>query len=260
MLCAVRIGRLGRTPEQEGDASLSDTPRRMIVLVPVDSAALSEMPLLRGLEAAQLATLHSLLRHRTVPAGRNVMTAEEPGEVVYFLASGTAKIHVEQADGKDVILAILGPGEVLGEMSAADALGRSASVTTLEECILFWMDRITFHRCLETMPGLTLNLVRVLSRRLRLADTHIQALVSLDVYGRVARQLLAFAAEYGQDTRDGVVIPLRLTQSDLADLVGASRVRVNKVLVDYRERGYISEGGNHYLTIHDPEALAARCE
>lgn len=224
-----------------------------------DAAVLSEMPLFRGLESSQLARFQSLLHRRTVPAGRNVMTAEEPGEVVYVIASGTAKIHVEQEDGRDVILAVLGPGEVLGEMSAADALGRSATVTTLEECVLLWIDRATFRRYLETVPELTLNLVRVLSRRLRLADAHIQALASLDVYGRVARQLLAFGDEYGRETPDGIVIPLRLTQGDLASLVGASRVRVNKVLVDYKEQGHISEGQNHYITVHNREALVARC-
>ena len=99
----------------------------------------------------------------------------------------------------------------------------------------------------------------MLARRLRLADAQIQSLAALDVYGRVARQLLAFAQEYGEEQSDGsTLIPLRLTQSDLADLTGATRVRVNQVLVDYKERGYISAGPDHRFTIHNREALARR--
>jgi CRP/FNR family cyclic AMP-dependent transcriptional regulator len=99
-----------------------------------------------------------------------------------------------------------------------------------------------------------------MSRRLRLANEQIQALAALDVYGRVARQLLAFAQVYGAPVAGGdVVIPLRLTQTDLADLVGASRVRVNQVLVAFRESRHISVDQQQRITIHHPEALAEFC-
>ena len=225
-----------------------------------DPDPLVDLPLFQGLTTEQLSRVRPLLRHRTVPAGTNIITVEQPGELVYVILSGTAKIHVEQPDGRDVILAILGPGEVVGEMSVADRLARSATVKTLEDCRLLWMDHTRFRHCLQTIPEMTYNLVRILSRRLRLADAHIQSLAALDVYGRVARQILAFAQEYGQIAANGdIVVPLRLTQSDLADLVGASRVRVNQVLVDYRERGYISVDPNHHIAVHDRESLARLC-
>jgi CRP/FNR family cyclic AMP-dependent transcriptional regulator len=221
---------------------------------------LSGMPLFEGLTAEQLAKLSGLLHTRTFPGASNVIIAEQPGEAVYVIQSGAVKIYVEEADGTDVILAILCAGEVLGEMSIADSLGRSANVVTLEESTLLWMDRATFQHCLRTMPAMNANLVRILSRRLRLANAHIQALAALDVDGRVARQILVFAGEYGGTMPNGdVVIPLPLTQSDLAGLVGASRVRVNQVLVHYRERGYISVDQHHRITVHNREALARRC-
>ena len=83
------------------------------------------------------------------------------------------------------------------------------------------------------MPALSYNLLRIVARRLRLATAQIQALATLDLHGRVARQILALAEECGSTGQNGTMtIPLRLTQSDLAEMVGASRVRVNEVIVD----------------------------
>ncbi len=89
----------------------------------------------------------------------------------------------------------------------------------------------------------------------------MQPLAALDVYRRVARQILAFTQEYGQPAPNGdITIPFRLTQTDMADLVGASRVRVNHVLVHYKEQHYISVDQNYRITVHDKEALAQRCQ
>jgi CRP/FNR family cyclic AMP-dependent transcriptional regulator len=104
-----------------------------------------------------------------------------------------------------------------------------------------------------------MNLMRILSSRLRLANATIQALAALDTRGRIAREILALAAEYGRETDDGeVYVPLSLTQTDLADIVGASRVRVNQVLMEYKQAGLISVDTNHHFTILDREGLAWR--
>ncbi len=226
----------------------------------IDSSTLAETPLFRDLSPAELSRLSSLLHRRTFPAGSTLLTAEQPGEAVYVIVSGTVRVHVEQADGTDVTLAILGSGELLGEMSVVDSLSRSASAVALEETTLVWMDRGAFWECLRTMPAMTFSLARLLSRRLRVANAQIEALAALDVFGRVARQILVFAREYGERTpRGDVVIPLRLTQNDLAGLVGASRVRVNQVLVTYKRHRYISVDDDHRFTVHSPEALARCC-
>jgi CRP/FNR family cyclic AMP-dependent transcriptional regulator len=221
---------------------------------------LSALPLFRDLPPGDLTRLHAQLRATTFPAGTTIMTTEQPGEVVYVVLNGTLKVYVDQASGATVILAILGPGEVVGEMSMLDRPIRSATAVTMEESTLLWLDRTAFTACLRTMTPLALNLVTILSGRLRVANEQIQALAALDVYGRVARQLLAFAQVYGRRAGGGdVVIPLRLTQTDLADLVGASRVRVNQVLVAFRERRHISVDQQSRITIHQPEALAEFC-
>jgi CRP/FNR family cyclic AMP-dependent transcriptional regulator len=220
--------------------------------------ALARIALFEGLPRSELSRLLEHLHERPFPAGANVLIAEQPGEAVYVILSGSVKVHVLRPDGTEVVLAVLGAGEVLGEMSAADSLGRSASVVTLEETNLLWMDRRTFSASVATSTILSRNLGEVLSRRVRLANARLISLASLDVPGRVASQLLSLAREYGQETPEGTRIPMRLTQADLAAFVGASRVSVNQALGQFRRRGAISVAKDGRVSIHDDDALARR--
>lgn len=225
-----------------------------------DAIQLADVMLFKGLSAEQLARIETLLRRRRFVAGSVVVAAEEPGDVAYVVLDGTVKVRVDHTDGTEVILAVLRAGEVVGEMSVVDRLGRSASVIAMEESVLAWMPRAEFWACLRDIPAMTYNLVLVLSRRLRLANTRIEALTALEVDGRVARQLLAFVAEYGEPTPGGGQrIPIPLTQNDLASLVGASRVRVNQVLGVYRRRGCLAVDEQRRITVLDPAALAEDC-
>ncbi|MDP9121396.1 MAG: Crp/Fnr family transcriptional regulator [Acidobacteriota bacterium] len=225
-----------------------------------DPLLLGELELFQGLSEAQLNELHGLLHSSNVPAGAHFITVAQPGETVYVLVSGTVKIYVSHADGREVILAFLGPGDTVGEMSLVDSAGRSANVVTTEPSRLVWMDRAAFQTCLRTLTPLANNLVRLLSHRLRFANEQIQALCTLDVPGRVARQILALADRYGSPREGGKVrIPLRLTQTDLGELVGASRERVNQAIVEFKQRGLISVEAGHRIELHDRAALARYC-
>jgi CRP/FNR family cyclic AMP-dependent transcriptional regulator len=222
--------------------------------------ALSGMSLFRGMPRGELERLAPLLYRRVFLADANVLTAEQPGEAVYLIVGGSVKVYVLSGDGAEVILAVLGPGEVVGEMSLADSLGRSADVLTLEETTFLWLDRTTFRSSVVESPVLARNLAEIFSKRLRVANARLLALATLDVPGRVASQLLALAREYGDKAPEGggVTIPMRLTQTDLAALVGASRVRVNQALGFLRKRNAISVGGDGRITVLDADALARR--
>jgi CRP/FNR family cyclic AMP-dependent transcriptional regulator len=230
------------------------------MVMQADPTVLVGLSLFKGLSEKQLSRLASQVHYRVFPPGANIMLSEQPGEVVYFVLSGTLKIYVEQASGTEVILAILGRGDTVGEMSLIDSAGRSASVLTLEETTLLWMDGSTFQQALRDNPDMALNLVRILSARVRLNNELIQALAALDVNGRVARQLLAFANRYGEEDASGCIrIPIHLTQKDFADLVGASRKRVNQVMVAFKNQGLISVDGEGQITIRQKDGLARYC-
>lgn len=221
---------------------------------------LSAIPLFQGLDTLELNWISQHAHRRLVPAGTSIVTAEMPGEAVYIILFGTVKIHIEQADGRDVVLAIIGMGDTVGEMSLIDSAGRSASAITLEDSLLLWVDKGAFQEMLATFPAVAQNLVRILSRRVRLNNELIQALATLDVYGRVARQLLAFADKYGETDAGGTtLIPISLRQVDIADLVGASRKRVNQVMVFFREQGFISLNAAGKISVLNREALARYC-
>ena len=219
---------------------------------------LADIHLFAGLTPAQLDWIAQRAHRRVFEAGRNVLTIEQPGEAVYIILHGTVKIHIEQGD-REVILSILGAGDLLGEMSLIDSVGRSASAVTLESSLMLWMDKITFSYILENFPPVARNLVRILSARVRLSDQLIQALATLDVNGRVARQLLAFAEKYGHQKDGKTQIRIVLTQSDIADLVGASRKRVNQTMVLLKEQGLIDTDSEGRIAIKDSDGLARYC-
>ena len=224
----------------------------------IDADALARLPLFEGLSRSDLSRLLGHLYEKPFPAGTTVLVAEQPGEAVYVILTGSVKVHASRPDGTEVVLAVLGAGEVLGEMSASDSLGRSASVITLEETDLLWMDRRTFGASVASSTIFARNLAEVLSKRVRLANSRLISLASLDVPGRVASELLSLAREYGQVTPEGVRIPMRLTQADLAALVGASRVSVNQALGQFRKHELVSIGKDGRVSLRDEEALVRR--
>lgn len=219
---------------------------------------LSDITLFEGLTITQLDWISKHAHRRVFNAGMNVMTVEQPGEAVYIILHGTVKIHVEQGE-RDVIISVLGSGDLLGEMSLIDSVGRSASALTLENSLMLWMDKTTFNYLLDNFPPVARNLVKILSARVRLSDQVIQSLATLDVNGRVARQILAFAERYGHEITDGIQVPIVLTQSDLADLVGASRKRVNQTMVFFKEQGLVSTDANGRFVVHNREGLMRFC-
>lgn len=190
-------------------------------------------------------------------AGAVLYGAEEPPPVVLFVARGTVRAQMA-AGARPFTIALLGPGDVVGEMGVLDADGRYATVTTVEPTTLAVVSRATFARALDEVPGLARNIAGVLSLRLRGAYGTIASLASMEVDRRVARQLLAFGARYGTADGNGIRVSLRLTQRDLASLVGASRERTNRALVAFKRRGWISVDRDCRVTLTRPDLLAKR--
>ena len=150
---------------------------------------------------------------------------------------------------------LCGPGDFFGEMSLLDQLPRSATVVALEDTVLWVMDGQDFHRHLRSSHQLALNVMLLLSTRLRATTDSIRSLSSLDVTRRIAKKLLRLALRQGIETESGVRISSRLTQGDLASLISASRESTNRSLRALQRKGLIDMQKGHIVLLK-PEELS----
>jgi len=155
-------------------------------------------------------------------------------------------VMMGEANGKEVILGIIGPGEFFGEMGLIDDGPRSASVIAIEPCELLSVTRRGFKKCLVENFEVAMTVLRVLVRRLREADRKIASLAMLDVYGRVARLLL----DLSENVNGQKVVTKRLTKQDIAKMIGASREAVSLVMKELQISGYIEARGST-IVLHD---------
>jgi CRP/FNR family transcriptional regulator, cyclic AMP receptor protein len=221
---------------------------------------LSTLPLFQGLSSSDLDWIARRSHRRIFPTGASVLVTDQPGEAVYIILYGTVKIFIDQADKKVVVLSVIGKGDTLGEISLLDSAGHSASAVTLEDSLMLWMDKNSFHQMLDEIPRVCRNLVTIMGTRLRMNNELIQSLATLDAYGRVARQLLAFVDRYDPGgEKESVLIPIALTQRDMADLIGASRKRVNQVMIFFRDQGLISVNTAGKTIVLDRVGLSKFC-
>ena len=156
----------------------------------VSTAVLKAVPLFSSFPEDQLRMLATMIARKSVPRSTTVMAGGDPTDSLYIVLSGRLKVMMSDAEGKEVILTILGPGEFFGEMGLIDDEPRSASVVAIEACELLYISKRDFKKCLAENFDMAMAVMRGLVRRLREADRKIGSLALLDVYGRGARLLL----------------------------------------------------------------------
>jgi CRP/FNR family cyclic AMP-dependent transcriptional regulator len=201
------------------------------------------VPLFSSVPEEQLRLLTTLVTRRSTTRGSIIMAAGDPTDSLYIILSGRLKVMMSDADGKEVILSILGPGEFFGEMGLIDDNPRSASVVAIEPCELLAITRRDFKKCMTDNAEMAVAVMRGLVRRLREADRKIGSLALLDVYGRVARLLLDMS-----ETVDGQkMVTKRLPKQDIAKMIGASREMVSRVMKDLQVGGFIEMRGSTIL-------------
>ena len=214
------------------------------------------VPLFRGLPPALLGELARRLRPLRVPARATIFHTDDVGSQLYIIVRGVVKIFIPSPEGREVVLAIQRSGDLFGEMSLLDNEPRSASAVTMEESEMVSLSRADFQEVLEGHPEACRAILTVLVGRLRQTNQSVQDAYLLDVPGRLARRLLLLVRDHGVPVENGVEIGLKVSQQDLASMIGASRVAVNKQLQAWRQEGIV-EVRRQRVTILDAEALEA---
>jgi CRP/FNR family cyclic AMP-dependent transcriptional regulator len=197
------------------------------------------VPLFSGLDESELERLSRVSRRRRAERGEYIVREGESTDFLYVLLTGRAKVTNSDEEGREIILALLGPGEFFGEMGLIDDNSRSADVVAQEPCELLVLGAEEFQRCWRENFPVARKLMQVLVRRLRDADRKIESLALLDVYGRVARLLI----EMSEEDQGRRVVRKKISKQEMARMIGASREMVTKVMRDLEAGSYIAYEG-----------------
>ncbi len=222
-----------------------------------EGAYLKQVAIFANLAQEDIEDLMAVAKRRSFRAGEVIFHRDDPGQVLYLIKEGKVKICLISPDGQEISLAVLGVGEYFGEFALYDGLPRSADAIAIEKAECYTLQRNDFQNAIMKNPKIAIQVLEALSKRLRNTDNMVEDLIFLDVYGRVAKKLLELSSMHGRNVENGICIDVRLTQQELASMVGASRESVNKVMGYFTDKGYISTD-KHRVTLHRTNELKRR--
>ena len=200
---------------------------------------LRQAPLFSGLDDEAAAALEASMSPASLRRGEILFNEGDDGDQLYVVTDGKVKLGRTSPDGRENLLAILGPGQMFGELSFFDPGPRSATATAVTDVELKSLGHEALSPVLNSHPDVAHALLNQLAGRLRRTNEVVGDLVFSDVPGRVAKALLDLASRFGRRADDGIHVNHDLTQEELAQLVGASRETVNKALADFASRGWL---------------------
>jgi CRP-like cAMP-binding protein len=204
--------------------------------------ALKRLWIFSELADSELEQIRALARLQRYPARAVIVAQGDDSSDLFLVVDGRLRVSSSNANGDEVVLSIMGPGDVFGEMALLDGEPRSATVTTLEACQVLVIEARAFHALLRRMPALAASLMKVMARRIRDLTDRTQDVALLDVESHLAKIVLALAARFGDHRRSGeTAITLRLSQQELASMVGATRELVNRRLRAWAQRGIVEQ-------------------
>jgi CRP-like cAMP-binding protein len=226
---------------------------------PNETEILAMVPLFSGLPEEERERLGRLLRPRRYRRREVLFLEGDEGAALGLIAAGQIRIQLTGTDGREIIINVYGPGEILGELALLDGEPRSADAIAQDGSRVFWLRREDFAAFLDSHPHAALTMLTGLSHRLRHTTRTMQDATFRSVPARLAGLLLDLAARDGRAIPQGIGIESRRTQVELAAMVGASRETVNRALRGFKQDGLIGRDSNR-ITIRLPEQLRARAD
>ncbi|MGE0415946.1 MAG: Crp/Fnr family transcriptional regulator [Acetobacteraceae bacterium] len=219
-------------------------------------ASLLKAPLFQAMTADELDAVLELATERKFRRGQTIFQKGDEGTSMMAVLSGRVRIGAVSAEGKEVTLNVINPGEVFGEIALLDGKPRSADAAATEETTLLVLERRVFLPFLSENQDLVLRLLAVLCDRLRKTSVALEEIALFDLPARLARVLLKLADDYGRASDNGGTrIDFKLSQRDLSNLVASTRESVNKQLRAWRDTNVVDLDGG-YIVLLRPERLA----
>jgi len=209
-------------------------------------------PLFRGLPPATLDRIAALATQRGHRRGEIVFSAGDPGDALYGVVSGRIRISAGTAEGREIFLNVMEPGDTFGEIALLDGGTRTATATATEPTELVSIRREPLFELLEREPKAALELLRLCGERLRWTSGLLEDAALLDAPARLAKRLLSLGEQHGEDGAGGRLV--RISQEDLSNFLGVSRQAVNERLQDWKARGWVALGRGT-VTVRDAAAL-----
>ncbi len=222
-------------------------------------ALLEEAPLFSVLHPRDLRSLATKFQVVTYRKGEVLFREGEPAERLFLIDTGRVKLSIRSSAGQELLIGVLGRGQIFGELSLLDRGPRAMDASAMEETRVFALPSDNFWTVLENRPALARRLLELMARRLRRADQTSQDLVFFDAPTRLARRLLELAEEHGQaEARsESIRITVRITQEEVAQMIGVTRESANRLISSFAGRGWIS-WNDGYPVILQPETLIRR--
>lgn len=213
-----------------------------------------KIPIFTELAEEQQKRLAQVIIERQYRKSQIVFGEGDPGEALFFLKSGKIKLTKTTEDGREQILAFRSPGEVFAEVVLFDGGNYPATAEVIEDAQIGIIRNKDIERIMLENVDIAISLIRIMSKRLRQAQTSLKDIALKDVYGRLASILLKLAAEYGEERNGSIKINLSLTHQDLANMIGTSRESVNRVISEWRKEGVI-DAQRGEITLIKPQKL-----
>jgi CRP/FNR family transcriptional regulator/CRP/FNR family cyclic AMP-dependent transcriptional regulator len=212
------------------------------------------VPFFANLKEENARELARRMLPRRFGSGQIIFHHGDPGGLLYIIGRGKVKITHSTPEGQEAVLAILGSGDFFGELALLDDSPRSATAEAIELTETLTLHRDDFIRYLHENPDFSLHVLKTMAQHIRRLNLQLADIFFLDLPGRLARTLLRLAEQHGRETQDGLLIDLVLTQTDLAEMTGATRVSINKTLSRFRRSNWIRTEGRRFI-IQDRDAL-----
>lgn len=222
-------------------------------------AALLASPLFEAMQPEEVEAVLQMATERRVRRGQMIVQKGDEGSAMMAVLRGRVRISAVSADGKEVTLNVIDPGDIFGELSLLDGKPRSADAVAIEDTLLLVLERRHLLPFLNSRPELMLRLLAVMCERLRRTSVALEEIALFELPVRLARVLAQLADDYGRPSAAGTRIDFKLSQRDLSTLVASSRESVNKQLRAWRKEGLLDLDAG-YIVLRHPTALREMLE